>query len=196
MPLWFDINIPDLFIWIMYEMASIVIIFSQFQSKINNLFKKDSTHSKECIYLPKHVRGSSCKTTCKITHGTRNTFIAGNLFRLYRAPDHFSMAQATIKAIPLSCSQPFCEDDTLWSPRGCVKSPGEMSPTDMCGLLWQKWKRGVLANALKMIQADLWWLNMKRIQTSFGSLFKKKIKASTSDMWPWCQQCLCWLLYL
>lgn len=95
------------------------------------------------MYLPAHVRGSSLKTTCKITHGTRNAtpFIAGNLFWLYRVPDYFSMAPATIKAA--SELQPaVCEDDTLRSPWGCVKSPGEMSPTDMCGPAWHERERG------------------------------------------------------
>lgn len=92
-------------------MASISIAFCcSFVLRWINSFKKTAqTHIKEHIYLPKHVRGYSRKTTCKITHGTRNAapFIAGNLFWLYRLPDYFSMAPATIKALPLSSSQPF-----------------------------------------------------------------------------------------
>lgn len=115
---------------------------------------------------------SRCKTTCKITHGTRNTtpFIAGNLYRLHRAPDHFSMAQATIKAIPLSCSQPFVKMTHSGLPGDALNHQEKCHPLICVGSCGRSESAG-LCKHLKMIQADLWGLNMKRIQTSLGSFF-------------------------
>lgn len=92
--------------------------------------KKKHIDSKEQRYLPKHVRGYSCKTTCKITHGTRNAapFIAGNLSRLHRVPDYFSMAQATIKVIPVSSSQPFVKMTHSGSPGDALNHQEKCHP--------------------------------------------------------------------
>lgn len=116
------------------------------------------------------MRGSSCKTTCKITHGTRNAtpFIADNLFRLHRAPDHFSMAQATIKAIPLSCSQPFVKmthsglpGDVLnhqekCHPLICVGSCGRSESAGPCKHSWNDPSRSVMTKYEE--NSNIFWL--------------------------------------